>query len=125
MSDQEQEVQEQESQEQDAPEKSAQEQMIPKSRFDQILGQKKQAETELNEVANMLAESIPEKYRDLVPQDLPASQKIKWIQNAQSKGIFADKVQESPASGTPGPGNPSVDMTGMSGSQILDLHFKK
>ncbi len=103
------------------PDKS--ENMIPKSRFDQLNEKRKQAEQELQEVADMLIEDIPEDYKDIVP-DLSPSQKIKWLKNAQKKGLFSPKAENSPDANTPGPSNTEADFSNMSTYEKLQHGFK-
>jgi hypothetical protein len=64
-----------------------QEKTVPYARFQQVNEAKKQAETELKAVADGLKEEVPEEFRDLIP-DLPPGQLIKWLRQAQAKGIF-------------------------------------
>ena len=103
------------------PEKN--ENMIPKSRFDQVNQQKKAAEQELEQVANMLVEDIPADYKDIIP-DLPPADKIKWIKNATKKGIFSNKPAESPDNVTPGTGKTQVDTSNMNSFDLLSQGFK-
>lgn len=101
-----------------APDTQRNEHMIPKSRFDQVVTQRKAAETALEELATELAEEIPEDMRDIVP-DLPPSQRIKWIRSAIKKGIFAgNQVPNGPDSKRPG-GKPPIDFDGMSPQAIM------
>lgn len=60
---------------------------IPKHRLDQEIEKRKASDATLNEIAEGFVNDIPEDMRDIVP-DLPAAQKIKWIQNATKKGLF-------------------------------------
>ncbi len=69
------------------------ENMIPKSRFDQINQQKKEALDALKSVADELASDVPEDFKNLVP-DLAPAQKIEWIRKAQKSGIFNDQKND-------------------------------
>lgn len=94
------------------------EHMIPKSRFDQVVSQRKQAEAALDEIAAELSEEISEDMRDMIP-DLPPAQKIKWLRAAMKKGIFGGNQQTSgPDSKRPG-GKPPTDFDGMSPQSIM------
>ena len=66
------------------------EHLIPKSRFDQVVGQRKAAETALQEVVDDLVQEVPEDRRDLIP-DLPPAEKIKWIRRATKAGVFGNR----------------------------------
>ncbi len=100
------------------------EHMIPKSRFDQVVNQRKAAETALEEIATELAEEIPEDMRDVIP-DLPPAQKIKWLRAAIKKGVFGGNQQASgPDSKRPG-GKPPVNFEGMSPASIMAQGYGK
>lgn len=99
------------------------ENMIPKSRFDSVNEKKKAAEKELQEVANMLTEDVPEDFKDIIP-DLPPSQKIKWIKNAQKKGLFSKQAQESPDNETPGK-TTTKDFSNLPTSEKMKAGYKQ
>jgi hypothetical protein len=69
--------------------------MIPKTRFDEINEKKKAAEQELQSVAEELKTDVPENMRELIPE-LPAGQLIKWLRNANAKGLFVEKQVIAP-----------------------------
>lgn len=96
-------------------------QMIPKSRFDQVIGQKKEAETALEEIAQGLIEEIPETMRDLIP-DLPTAKKIKWLQTATKKGIFSAHGSNSPDSKRPGT-KQVMDWDNMTATQKMAMGY--
>lgn len=78
---------------------------IPLSRLNQEIEKRKLSESQLKEFADSFVESVPEEMRDLIP-DLPPGQKIKWIQNATQKGLFAQQALDGidtkrPAGKTP------------------------
>jgi predicted dinucleotide-utilizing enzyme len=104
------------------PEKS--ENMIPKSRFDQVNQQKKDYEKQLNEVADMILQDLPEEYRELFA-DLPAQQKIAKVKMAQSKGLFnMAKVEDIPGSEAP-KSSKSADFSSMSTEEKIKTGYKK
>lgn len=99
------------------------EHMIPKSRFDQVVSQRKQAEAALEEIAGELLEEVPEDMRDVIPE-LPPAQKIKWLRAAMKKGIFGGNQQASgPDTKRPG-GKPPTSFDGMTPSQIMATGYK-
>ena len=63
---------------------------IPRSRLNAEIEKRKASDSTLAEVAELLAEDIPEDMRELVP-DLPPADKIKWIRQAAAKGLFNPK----------------------------------
>lgn len=98
------------------------EHMIPKSRFDQVLNQRKEAELALEEIAAELSEEVPEDMRELIPE-LSAAKKIKWLRTAIKKGLFSGNAPEkSPDSKRPG-GKPLVDFDSMNPAQIIALGY--
>jgi hypothetical protein len=100
------------------------EHMIPKSRFDQVVNQRKVAEAALEEIAVELAEEVPEDMRDVIP-DLPPAQKIKWLRAAIKKGVFGGNQQANgPDSKRPG-GKPPVNFDGMSPQAIMAQGYGK
>ena len=66
-------------------------QHIPKSRFDTINLRLKDAVTALEEVAESLAQDVPEQFQSIIP-DLEPGAKIKWIRACQKSGIFDQPV---------------------------------
>jgi hypothetical protein len=96
---------------------------IPKNRFNQLNEQKKSAEAALAEVVTGLKEDIPEELRDLIPAIAPAEQ-IKWIRDAQKKGLFTRPAGESgPDSKRPG-GSSSKTFEGLPPQAIMAQGYK-
>ena len=112
-----------------APEQSNQEQkqpqgqhMIPKGRFDEVVGQKRAAEAALEEIATSLVEEVPEDMRDIIP-DLPPAARIKWVRAAMQKGIFGSPAGvTNPDSKRPGAKAPA-DLSGMNPRQIMAMGY--
>lgn len=100
------------------------EQMIPKSRFDQVLQQKKDAVETLKSVVDELVENLPENYRDLVPADLSPEQQIKWIRKAEKSGLFIKQVESGPGSKRPG-GKQKLDLSNMKPEQMMSAGYNK
>jgi hypothetical protein len=99
-----------------------QEKTVPYARFQQVNEAKKQAETELKAVADGLKEEVPEEYRDLIP-DLPPGQLIKWLRQAQAKGIF--NPPKADALDTKRPGDKKTpDLNAMTPHQMRVAGYK-
>ena len=96
--------------------------MIPKVRLDQEIAKRKTAEDALKEVADTLKESIPEEHRELIP-DLAPQKLIKWIQQANAKGLFTQKQVESLDKKRPGDKQPQ-DFSGLSPQQMMSRGYK-
>lgn len=98
------------------------EHMIPKARFDQVVNQRKAAETALTEVCDELIEEIPEDMRDIIP-DLSPADKIKWIRNAMKKGLFAtQKDTNGPDSKRPS-GKSPANFENMNPQSIMAMGY--
>ena len=96
---------------------------IPKDRFNQVIEQKRTAEAALAEVVAGLKEDIPEALRDLVPNIAPAEQ-IKWLRDAQKKGLFSQPTGESgPDSKRPG-GSVPKSFEGLRPQAIMAQGYK-
>jgi hypothetical protein len=98
------------------------EKMIPKTRFDEVNQQKKEALEALQSVADELIKDLPEDLRDLVP-DLSPAQKISWIRNAQKKGIFGKPSTEGLDTKRPG-GKVPQDLTGLNSHALIKMGYK-
>jgi len=100
------------------------EKMIPKSRLDQEISKRKEADKAIEAVANELLEDIPEDFRDIVP-DLPPAEKIKWIRNAQKKGLFnTNHKQDGPDSKRPG-GKQPQDLSNLTPFELRRMGYKQ
>lgn len=69
--------------------------MIPKARLDEEVQKRRAVEEQLSAVAESLLADVPEDYRDLIPNVSPA-EKVKWLQAAKAKGLFAGNAEERP-----------------------------
>ena len=99
-----------------------QEKTVPYTRFKEVNEAKKQAETELQAVADGLKEEVPEEFRELIP-DLPPGQLIKWIRQAQAKGIF--NPPKADALDTKRPGDKkAADLNSMTPHQMRVSGYK-
>ncbi len=98
------------------------EHMIPKSRFDQVVGQRKEAEAAIQVILDGMIEDIPEDKRDIIP-DLSPAKKIAWLTTAKKQGFFDDKQIESPDSIRPG-GKAPTDFDNMTPAQRMATGYK-
>lgn len=93
--------------------------MIPKARFDEVVGQRKAAEAALEEIATSIVEEVPEDMRDLIPADLPPAARIKWVRAALAKGIFGTPAgATNPDTRRPGAKVPP-DLSGLNPRQMM------
>jgi len=95
--------------------------LIPKSRLDQEIDKRKEAEKGLEEICNNLIETIAEDKRGLIP-DLPPAKKVTWINEANKAGVFEEKKVESLDSQKPGDQKPK-DFEGMSPQAIMSQGY--
>ncbi|MCF8144328.1 MAG: hypothetical protein K9N21_10450 [Deltaproteobacteria bacterium] len=98
------------------------ENMIPKSRFDQVLEQRKRATDALRTVADEMVEDVPEEFRDIIP-DLEPAAKITWIRNALKKGLFNRQVVNGLDSKRPS-GKQPLDFSNMTPQQMMVHGYK-
>jgi hypothetical protein len=80
-------------QDQKGSEEKPQAQMVPKSRLDDMITKRNETEKEMNDLAETFVARVPEEMRSLIP-DLPAAKKIKWINEAEARGIFDPKPEK-------------------------------
>ncbi len=79
----------------------------------------------LESVFNDLALKIPEKYHSLIPKGLHLTDRIKWVNDAYSLGLFdAPKQQNSPDHARPMPPK-DVDLNAMSPHELMLYSFKQ
>ena len=96
--------------------------MIPKSRLDQEISKRKEAEKGLQTICDQMIEDIPEERRSIVP-DLSPSAKINWLREANKQGIFEDKKAVPIDSQRPGDKSPK-DFKDMSPQAIMATGYK-
>ncbi len=96
---------------------------IPKSRLDQEIAKRKEAETELKTIAENLKKDVPEDFQDLVP-DLPPGKLIAWIRSANVKGLFDPPSKEPIDSKRPGDKKPT-NFDNMSPQAIMATGYNK
>lgn len=97
---------------------------IPKARFNEINEKRKAVETLLSGLVEEFMSEVPEEFQDVIP-DLPPADKIKWLRNAKSKGLFKSAtVADSPDSKRPA-GRAPADFTNMNPRQIMAQGYKK
>ena len=107
---------------QDAPSKP--ESSVPYARFKEVVDARKAAEESLTAVVDEVIATLPEDMRDLVP-DLPLAEKIRWINSARKKGLFAKASEpdvDSPGSRRPG-AKPPQDLSGMNPVQMMSMGY--
>lgn len=110
-----------------APDQGAQDQdkgaLIPKSRFDEVNGKRKAAESALTEMVEVLKADVPEDMRDLIPASLPPVEQAKWIKAAMAKGLFSKAPVNGPDSKRPG-GKPPANFDNLSPAQMRAAGYK-
>ena len=85
--------------------------------------QKKEALDALKSVADLMAEDVPEDFKNLVP-DLAPAQKIEWIRKAQKSGIFNDQKNDGLDSKRPKGGKPPLDTSKMQPMEMMSHGYK-
>lgn len=104
--------------------KNQNEHMVPISRLNQEIQNRKESDQTLNDIAQTFVDDVPEDMRDLIP-DLPPASKIKWIQAATKKGLFnPQQAQSGPDSKRPG-SKKAENFDGLSPQTIMSKGYKK
>ncbi len=88
------------------PETKGDRNLIPKSRLDQEIEKRKEAEKGLQAICDQMIEDIPVDKRSIVPNVAPSA-KIAWLTEASKQGIFEEKKAESIDSQKPGDQKPT------------------
>lgn len=96
--------------------------MIPKARLDQEINKRREAEGALKEIAESIKSDVPENFKDLVP-DLPPQKLIKWIQDANAKGLFVEKKPDALDTKRPSD-KKQEDLSGLSPQQMMSRGYK-
>jgi hypothetical protein len=103
-------------------EKPVNKDLIPKSRLDQEISKRKEAEKGLQTIVDQMVEDIPEDKRGIIP-DLAPSAKITWLREGKKQGIFEDRKAESIDSKRPGDQQPK-NFENMTPTQIMSTGYK-
>lgn len=97
---------------------------ISKNRLDAEISKRREAEMELQEIADELKKDVPEEFTDLMP-DIPPRKLIPWLRNAFAKGLFDPKqFKESLDSKRPSDKKPK-SLDGLSPQQRIVQGYKK
>ena len=96
---------------------------IPKTRLDQEISKRKEAEKDLTEIADELRNDVPEEMKDMIP-DLPPSKLIKWLRNASAKGLFNPKTENNGPDATRPGGKPTTDFKNMTPHTMMASGYK-
>ena len=98
--------------------------MIPKSRFDEVVNQRNEAQAVLKSLAEAALNEVPEEYRELVPDKLSPQDQIIWIRKAKASGIFGGKTEKNgPDSKRPG-GKAPADFEGLSPQAMMSQGYE-
>lgn len=102
-----------------------QEKTVPYGRFQEVLTQRKVAESALESLVTELTQDVPEAMRDLIPASLPALERAQWIRTARAKGFFTPPaLSNSPDSKRPA-GKPDLDLSDMNPMQMMHAGYGK
>jgi hypothetical protein len=112
----------------DKAKETPQAQTVPYARFKEVVDARKAAEESLAAVVDEIVATLPPDMLDLVP-NLPPAEKIRWINSARQKGVFAkasggDQETDSPGSKRPG-AKPPQDLSGMNPVQLMSMGYSR
>lgn len=74
--------------------------MIPKARLDAEISKRRELEESLAHMAEQVLSTVPEAFRDLIPEGSPA-QRAAWVHKAHSSGLFTKPQVPGTDSGKP------------------------
>lgn len=78
----------------------------------------------VNELVEAKLQNIPEEFHDLVPNGMSAEQKLSWLNQAESKGLFTNKKTETPLGGNTNPGSKqNSDLSKLSPMELLKAAY--
>lgn len=95
---------------------------VPYSRFQEVNAKRKAAEDTLAGIVDELCADVPEDMRPLIP-NLPPADKVKWLREARSKGLFQPASASSPDSKRP-TAKPSEDLRNLSPVAMMARGYK-
>ena len=95
---------------------------VPYSRFQEVNARRKAAEDTLAGIVDELCADVPEDMRPPLPH-LPPADKVKWLREARSKGLFQPAPASSPDSKRP-TAKPSEDLSNLSPVAMMARGYK-
>lgn len=95
---------------------------VPYSRFQEVNAKRKAAEDTLAGIVDELCVDVPEDMRALIPNLSPVD-KVKWLREARTKGLFKPAPASSPDSRRP-TAKPSEDLSSLSPVAMMARGYK-
>ncbi|MCK1985174.1 MULTISPECIES: hypothetical protein [Peribacillus] len=89
-----------------------------KAQYSSVEDRNKQLEGVINGLLETKLQSIPEDYRDLIPENLTPESKLEWINRAETKGLFSKAPQQPVGEQTNG-----SDKTGITKEQFSKMSY--
>lgn len=80
----------------------------------------------LTNLVDTKIKQLPDKYKDLLPDNLDLKQKLSWLDKAEEKGLFKVEERKNPNVEIGKPMNiepPKVDTSRLTGSQLLKMAY--
>lgn len=80
----------------------------------------------LTNLVDTKIKQLPDKYKDLLPDNLDLKQKLSWLDKAEEKGLFKVEEKKNPNIEIGKPMNiepPKVDTSKLTGSQLLKMAY--
>lgn len=98
-----------------------------KSQVEQANERVESLEGVINGLLESKLEAIDEEYHDLIPDNLTPEQKLSWVNNAESKGLFGSKQEKQEPLGeqTNPQGNQEVDVNKMNPIEMMMSGYGK
>jgi hypothetical protein len=97
---------------------------IPRSRLNSEIEKRKAAEAAMEQLAEDYAREVPAEMQELIPSDLPAAARVRWLRSAISRGIFHPRSSE-PIDPKKPADKKLADFSNMTPAQIMAQGYKK
>lgn len=92
---------------------------VLKANYDTIEARKAELEGVVNSLVETKLKNVPDEFKDLVPDNLSAEQKLDWLNKAEEKGLFNPKKNNVPIGGQANPPTQQIDFSKMSPTALL------
>lgn len=103
---------------QDAEAEAQRKAAVDRGDFDKVMNELKpkadradKLEQKINQYLQTELETIPEQFRDLIPEQMDAADRLTWIQQAKAKGLFGTRTAPNLDAGTTGDRPESLQLT--------------
>lgn len=94
-----------------------------KSKYENVESRAKELENVINSLLESKLESIPEDFRDLIPDNLTPEAKLEWVTKAEQKGLFSKKGQKPIGEASNPAQAQAIDLNSLSPIQLMKAAY--